>query len=103
MTAVLSPILQDVDDGVSNLTRRGERARVVAIVKHAAVSAEGAIHAAGNSDFETRRAPSEPDFLRRFHDEVNVIGLHGKVQNAKSPPTRVGDVAPNPREKKLTP
>ena len=78
------PVLQHVDQSIPDLARGLERPRMVAVGPDSAPAAEDPVHRLGEPDRETLDAPGESAAVGRLHDEVEVIVLHGELQNTET-------------------
>jgi hypothetical protein len=83
LMAVLSRVVEDVAEGVPDLSGGGEVARVVAVGPDAAGAAGGAVDAPGGADGEAAQARGESRLVVRLDDEVNVVALDGEVDDAE--------------------
>jgi hypothetical protein len=79
-------IAEHVRDCIRGLRRRAEDVRVVAVCEDFAGALELAIQRSRDPDQEALNASRECHCVARLHDEVNVIGLHGEMHDAKSIP-----------------
>src|SRR5262249_22769777 len=70
------------NDGIADGARRGERARVIALREHCSPAPQYAVDGAGKPNCEPLHAARERAGIVRFHKQVHVIRLHGKVDDA---------------------
>jgi hypothetical protein len=83
-SGVFPKISEDVDEGVSNGTRRCKLATVPAIRPETAFSSHEVVHVAGDANDETAEAGRQSSLVARFDHEVHVIPLHGEMQDAEA-------------------
>ena len=81
--AMLLEIHEDVHEGVAYGTWGCERPCVIAIAPDAPSAAEGAVHGTCGANREATNAARERARVLRFGDEVNVIVLHGVLDDAE--------------------
>ena len=80
---VLSKVGEDVWERVADGARRGERAPVPAIGPKLAPSKDEAVDGPRDANGEAAQARAEGTLVERFYQEVDVLGLHGDVDDAK--------------------
>jgi hypothetical protein len=79
---MLPPVLEHVDQGMTDLARRGERSRMVAVRPHPPTPSERTIDRLGNPNGESlNTAPQSGRF--RFDEEMDVISLNTEVEQSK--------------------
>src|SRR5262249_17031324 len=83
---VVARVEQDVREGVTDLARRGERARVIAVSEGPTAADELAVDATRDADRETLNAARERPRVARFDDEVHVIALHRELRESEPEP-----------------
>jgi hypothetical protein len=79
---VLPPVLEHVDQGITNLARRGERSRMIPVRPHLPTPAERAIDRLGNPDSETLNTAAQSGRFC-FDEEMDVISLDAEVEQPK--------------------
>jgi hypothetical protein len=80
---VLAKVEEHVDQRVPHFAGRMEGVGVIAVDPDWAAAVDGAIDGAGTADGETLHTADQCRGTLRFHDEVQVIGLHGELGQAK--------------------
>lgn len=75
---------EHVRDGVGGLRRGAELVRVIAIRKHLPAAFENAVHGFGDADGQRLHATSERDRVARLDDQVQMVRLHGEVDEAEA-------------------
>jgi len=81
---VLPEVEQDVDERVADLLRRRQRAGVIAAAPHLPVTAKTSIHRTRCPSRQTLQATNQRLARGRFGDQMQVIGLHGEVNETKA-------------------
>lgn len=79
-------ILEHVAEGVSNLARGRQLARVIAMSPHRAGSANCAVEGPGGADGEAAQPGRESHLVVRFDDQVNVVALDREVHDTEVRP-----------------
>jgi hypothetical protein len=92
---MLEPVLQDIDDCVAHLPGSRERAGMVAIVEDLPLPPQNGVDCPRETDAKPARAPRESNLVVRLGDEMNVVGLNGKVNETKSAPRTAAQSSPN--------
>ena len=90
---MLGPVLEDVEQCRSGLTRCLELMRVVAVGEDRPAVAESTMRRASHANREPLHAAREGLLVRGFDDQVQVIGLHREVHDAKGALLAGGDRA----------
>jgi hypothetical protein len=81
---VLAEIQEHVDQSQPHLARRSERVSVIALGPDRAVTCETAVDGAGATDAEARQAAREIVAGVGLDDEVQVVRLNRKVNEAEA-------------------
>jgi hypothetical protein len=81
---VLTPIVNNVHERIAHLARSTERSRVVTIAEDPSGALERAIDGSSGTNRQSRHAARERALVVRLHEEMEMIGLHGKVDKPKS-------------------
>lgn len=100
---MLQPVLKHVNDPEANLARRLERPSVVPPVENLSLATNRAIDGARYPNLEARRAASEPNLVRSLDHQMNVISLHGEVEDPEAATRCLRDAVSNLYEHDLTP
>jgi len=79
---VLPPVLENVDQGMTDLTRRRERPRMIPVRPHIPTPAERAIDRLGNPDGETLNTAAQSGRFC-FDEKMDVVSLDAEVEEAK--------------------
>jgi hypothetical protein len=87
---VVASVLQDVDEGVPDFTRREECPRVVAVGEQRADAAPEPVEAARDADQQTLNASRERAAIARLDDQVEVVRLDGEVDQPEPEAVRAG-------------
>ena len=82
-TKVLAEIQQDVDQPMSHFARGGERARVVTVTKHVALSMDDTVDGSRETYGEAGHSAREGHFVGCFDDQMYVVGLHRELHHTK--------------------
>jgi hypothetical protein len=69
---------------MSNFARRAEMSCVVTVAPYAPPTPDYPIHRARESNRKSSRAAGERIPVARFDEQVNMIALHGELDEAKS-------------------
>jgi hypothetical protein len=80
---MLLEIHQHVNDPVPRFAGRSKRARMVPILPDGPSPPRNAVHRKRKSYRGSHDAAREPDLVVGFDEEVNVVGLHGKMDDPK--------------------
>src|SRR5262249_36173268 len=89
------PVHEHVDDSVSHVARRSQGAGVVPILPDAPSPPRDAVHCEGEPYRDAHEAAPEPDFVVGLYQQVNVIGLHRKMNDSEPASSRAADAAPD--------
>jgi hypothetical protein len=81
---VLSKIREHVNERVSHLPRRRERATMPAIGPKSPAAPNESVHVESNADGEAANTGGQSFMVARFDDEMHVIPLHGKVEDSEA-------------------
>jgi hypothetical protein len=81
---MFSEVREHVEQGISHFSRRGQRSPVPAIRPKSSVSAQQIVHVAGNTHGNTPNPTRERPLVRSLYDEMQVITLDRKVNEAKT-------------------
>jgi hypothetical protein len=81
--SVLLEIHQHVHQAISHLARRGQRPSMIPVGENTTRTAELAIDRPREADRQTGRTPRQRRRALGFDDEMYVIGVHGKMHDAK--------------------
>jgi hypothetical protein len=95
---VFPPVLEYVDERVSNLAWRRQSPGVMAIAPDHSVSAESAIHRPCNADRKSLESACERRGPVRLHQQVQMIRLHRELEDAKARSRRSGECPANGSE-----
>jgi hypothetical protein len=80
---VLSKVREHVNERISHLPWRRERATMPAIGPEPAASSNESVHVEGDADGEAADAGGQRSLVARFDNQVQVIPLSRKVKDAK--------------------
>jgi hypothetical protein len=80
---MLSKILNHINDCEAHLAWRSKGAGVVALVPHAAASAQNMVHRSRNPDGETGHASPDRCLVACLDEQVHMVCLNGEMKNAK--------------------
>jgi hypothetical protein len=80
---MLPEVHQQVDDCVAYGAWGAQRSRMVSIAPDASATTERAIHGAGEPDCEAADARGEGACMGSFRKQVDVVGLHGELDDTK--------------------
>ena len=80
---VLAKVQEYVHQRVPDFARRLEGVGVITVDPDRAAAVAGAIDGARTADGESLRTADQRRGTLRFHDEVQVVGLHGELGQAK--------------------
>jgi hypothetical protein len=98
---VLFPVHEHVNDSMSDLTRRFESARMISIAPDAPSPPIRAVHRPCEANGRSHQPSGERHFVVGFDEQVDVIGLHGEVDDPKPRARRTGHSAPDRVENDL--
>ena len=84
---MLARIHEDVDQGVAVFLGASQLMRVVAVAPHLPGTPQSPVDGLGNAHREPLGAGHQRSPRPRFHDQVQMVLLHRKLQHAKVPPT----------------
>ena len=79
---MLSEVREDVNQGVANLAWAGQRTAVPAVCEEPAATTEQLVHVASDSNTEPAQPFHQSGAIVCFDQQVNVVGLNRKVDNA---------------------
>jgi len=82
-TTVLFRVHQNVDDRIAHLSRRSKCVRVIALAPKFSANAENFVHPSCDANREPLHAARPSARIRGLHDQMQMIGLHGKVKHTK--------------------
>jgi len=77
------PVLEDVHEGIANLTRRTENTRMIPVRPNSAAPGEDAVDGPSHANGQTLETAHEGRVSVSLDDEMHVIRLHAEVQEAK--------------------
>ena len=80
---VVQEVHQDVRERVGDLGGRAKLARVVVVREHGALAPHDAVQRLGDADAQPLHAPCERPLIRRLDDQVDMVPLHGEVDQAE--------------------
>jgi len=80
---MLSPVVEDVDERVPDLSGRPELPRMVAVRPHPGAAAQQPVHRARQADREALQPADERRVRIGLHEEVHVIRLNAEVEHAE--------------------
>ena len=103
---MLSKVREHVDERRSHLARRRERATEPAVRPKASFSPDELVHGSRNANCDAAHTGGQSSLVARFGYQVNVIPLHGKVEDTKTlgiAPRSAPDGETNRRENVLAP
>ena len=80
---MLSKIAQNVDQSMAYLARRRERSSMVPLIPDTAATPEGAIDPTGDANGEAADAGRQSARIVRLREQMNVLGLHAELDDAK--------------------
>jgi hypothetical protein len=83
---MFTEVQQHVHQRLAHLLWAVQRPAVIAVGPHAPAPSCTAIDRAGATDRQSLQAAAERDVVVRLDDEVQVIGLHRELDQAKPPP-----------------
>ena len=95
-------VVEYVDEGVAHLARRPEEMRVESIAPDPASPMQHAVDCLGRTDGEALDAAGEARGTLGLDHEMQMIGLHGEVQNTKGRRGRVRQRCPHRGEQRAT-
>ena len=81
---MLSCVEQHVTDRVSRLSRRAQRADVVAAKEYGSTAPKDALYAARNAGRDGLHRSAERVLVARLEDQMEMIALHGEVDDARA-------------------
>ena len=73
----------DVDESVPHLARRGQRPGVEAITPNLSRASQDAIDGPRETDRHAHESPREGALVVSFHEQVQMVLLHGVMNDAK--------------------
>ena len=80
---MLSEITEHIDEGVPHLPRGLQGATVPAIRKERPATIQELVHVPSDADGDAAYPRRERSLVRRFHEQMHVIRLHGEVNDTK--------------------
>jgi hypothetical protein len=80
---MLSPVLEDVHDGMANLARRRQRPRMISIAPDRASPTEAAIDGPGGTNGQPLDAKPKSRGAVAFDEQVDMVHLHAELYNPK--------------------
>ena len=80
---MFAPILQYIDQSISDLAWRPEGSRMKALGPKASAPPEDSVHAFGDPNGKALEPARESAAIQRLDEQVHVIALDGEVQYAK--------------------
>jgi hypothetical protein len=80
---VLPEISEHLNQGISHLARRGERAAVPALGKQRPAARQKVVHLASDTDHEPAHATRQSALVPRFDQQVDMVALDGEVNHTK--------------------
>jgi hypothetical protein len=95
---VLLPVLKHVEDRCSYFTGSAKQASVIAAGEERSTPAERAVYPPRNADGEAFEAAPKSAGFFGFHDEVEVVSLHGEVEQAELTTRRCRERQPDGAE-----
>lgn len=101
---MLAEIGKDVDERMSYLARRTEDVSVPTIRPERTAPREEIVHVAGHADGDATKAARKRPPVARFDEEVEVVVLHGKMDETKVrrvAPGGAGQCEPHRRKQML--
>ena len=102
-TGVLAPVHDDVDDRMAHFSWRPKRASVVSLGPEAPSPIEQCVYPARNANGNAGHAPRKGVLVVRLDEQVDVIALHGKVDEPEPLSGRASERFTNFRENDLLP
>src|SRR6267142_2738524 len=84
---VLASVHQHVDEAIAYFSRRTKRPRVKSFGPHPAASMHHAVERASETNDEPRHPARQRDLVVGLDQEVDMVVLHGKMENAKPGPS----------------
>ena len=81
---MLSEIREHVNEGVSHLARRRERAPVPPIGPKTSTAQDESVDGARDADGDALHASRQRSLVARFDDEMDVIPLQGEVDDSET-------------------
>ena len=85
------PVLEDVDEGVPDLSWRRERTGMVPVGPNCAVATERTIDCLGDANREALDPAPQRQMSFRFDEQVNVVVLNAVVKQAEASTRRAGE------------
>jgi hypothetical protein len=98
---VLFPIEKYINQDIANIARRLQRTSMVAVPEDAAARPEQTVYATRDPDGEPLHALTEAPSIVGFDDQMDVVGLHAKVHDAKKAPLRLVNLGENTAKERL--
>jgi hypothetical protein len=98
---VLAEIQENVDQGMPHLARGSEVSGMVSIAEHVALAVTSAVDRTCKTYGEPRDSARERYLVDGFCDQMKVIGLYGKLHDAKPFARRFGESAAQRNEDRL--
>jgi hypothetical protein len=98
---MFAKIQKNVDQRVSDLTRSAEIASVVTVGEDLPRPDENAVDRVRETNGKARYAARESDLVAGLCDQVNVVGLYGKLHYTKPLAPCLGDSAAKGEEDQL--
>jgi hypothetical protein len=103
---VFFEVREDVNEGVSNCSRRREGTTVPSVRNEPSTPKQQPVYLPRQADIEAAHAAKQSPAVRSFHDQMKMIRLHREVDDSKSlpaSPIRTCDHVPDGGKNELPP